>query len=383
MNIKYFDNSATTKTDEDVIKTMLPYFNKLYGNPSSLYTLGKISKEMINSSKNVIAKILKCKPSEIYFTSGGTESDNLAIKGIAIANKRKGNHIITTRIEHPAVLNTCSYLEKIGFKVTYLNVDENGRINLDELKRAINYNTILISIMAVNNEIGTIQDLEPIGEIAQKNKVYFHSDCVQAIGNIKIDVKKMNLDSISLSGHKFYGPKGIGILYIKEGIDFFRLQDGGHQENDKRAGTENVPGIIGISRALELSEINFKNIVYKNKLLSEYLINEIKNNIPYSRLNGGNENRANSICNFSFKGVNGRELVEELDKANICVSNGSACSAGIVPVSEVLKAIKVPYEYLNGSIRISLGKNNNKEEVDYLLYNLIECIKKLREKNRA
>lgn len=383
MEIKYFDNSATTATDEDVIKVMLPYFNRLYGNPSSIYSLGKLSKEMIYSSKNVISKILRCKPSEIYFTSGGTESDNLAIKGIAMANRRKGNHIITTKIEHPAVINTCNYLEKLGFRVTYLNVNEKGRIDIEELKRTINYNTILISVMAVNNEIGTMQDIEKIGEFARKNKIYFHSDCVQAIGNIKLDMQKMKLDSISLSGHKFYGPKGVGILYMKENIDFLRQQEGGHQENEKRAGTENVPGIIGITRALELSEINYKNNNYKNKLFSEYLINEIETKIPYSRFNGDRENRAKSICNFSFKGIDGKELVEELNKVNICVSNGSACSAGIVPTSEVLKVIKVPYEYINGSIRISLGKNNNKEDVDYLIYYLIEIIKKLREKNRA
>lgn len=297
----------------------------------------------------------------------GSESDNLALKGIAYANRRKGNHIITTKIEHPAVLNTCNALEKQGYRVTYLNVDKFGRINLQDLERSIMRNTILVSIMFANNEIGTIQDIEAIGEICKRRNVIFHTDCVQAIGNVNIDVKKMNIDSLSMSAHKFYGPKGVGALYVREGVEFTRIQDGGHQERDKRAGTENVAGIVGMGKAIENAS-KFLN-EYNNYLihLRNYYIKEVLRRFPNARLNGDSENRLPGNANISFMNITGRKLIEELDKRGICASSGSACSAGLLNPSHVLLAIGVPEKIASSALRVTFGKDNTLEDVDFLI----------------
>ena len=376
--IRYFDHAATTQIDEEVLSSMLPYLKENYGNPSSLYSLGKINKEAINVARMKIANSINCKSEEIYFTSGGSESDNLCIKGIAMANRKWGNHIITTKIEHPAVLNTCKSLEMLGFKITYLNVDSKGFINLKELENSIRRNTILISIMFANNEIGTIQNIKEISKIAKKYRVYFHSDCVQAIGNIKIDVRKLNIDAISASGHKFYGPKGVGFAYIKEGIPFYRIIDGGHQERDKRSGTENVAGIVGIGKAIELADMNLDRNNKKIKELRDYYVQEIIANIPNIKINGDLTSRLPGNINICFKGVEGSELLKELDKKEICASSGSACSAGFLNPSHVLTAIGVNNKLARGSLRVTFGKENTKEDVEYLVKNLVEIIHKLR-----
>ena len=376
--IKYFDHAATTKIDEEVLNSMLPYFKENYGNPSSVYSLGKINKEAINVARMKIANSINCKAEEIYFTSGGSESDNLCIKGIALANRKWGNHIITTKIEHPAVLNTCKFLEMLGFKVTYLNVDSKGFVNLNELEKSIRRTTILISVMFANNEIGTIQNMQEISKIAKKYRVYLHSDCVQAIGNIRMDMKKLNIDAISASGHKFYGPKGIGFAYVKEGIPFYRIIDGGHQERDKRSGTENVAGIVGIGKAIEIADRNLEINNKKLKELREYYIQEIVTNISNIKINGDLVSRLPGNINICFKGVEGSELLKELDKKEICASSGSACSSGFLNPSHVLTAIGVNNKLARGSLRITFGKENTKEDVEYLVNCLIEIIPKLR-----
>ena len=373
-NIRYFDHAATTGVKEEVLKEMLPYFNIEYGNPSSIYGIGRSVKRAIEGAREKVAKAINAKPNEIYFTGCGSESDNLAIKGIAYALKEKGNHIITSRIEHHAVLNSCKSLERDGFKVTYLNVDKDGLINLQELKETITDKTILITIMTANNEIGTIEPIEEIGKIAKKNNVYFHTDSVQAIGNIKIDVQKMNIDSLSMSAHKFYGPKGVGALYVKEVVPFIKLQDGGHQEKNKRAGTENTAGIIGLGKAIELA---YKNIdEYNDKLqkLRDYYISEVENKIPGTILNGHRTKRLPGNANISFKGVNGGDLLLKLDEKGICASTGSACNTGSTEPSHVLVSIGLKPEYLQGSLRTTFGYENTKEDIDYLLSSLKEII---------
>ena len=377
--IRYFDHSATTKVKEEVLKEMIPYFGMEYGNPSSMYSLGRKAKNVKEEARKKVAEAINCKPEEIYFTSCGSESDNLAIKGIAYANKFKGNHIITSKIEHPAVLNTCKSLEKEGYRVTYLNVDEDGFINLDELRNSITNSTILITIMFANNEIGTIQPIEEIGKIAKMYNVIFHTDAVQAIGNIRIDVSKLNIDSLSMSAHKFYGPKGVGALYIRNGINFRKIQDGGHQENDKRAGTENVPGIVGIGKAIEIANKNLDKYNKKLQYLRDYLISEIETKIPDVKLNGHRTKRLPGNVNVSFNGIDGGELLLNLDDKGICASAGSACSSGNEEPSHVLTAIGLPRNLSKGTLRITLGEENTKEDVDYLIKNLVEIIKKLRE----
>ena len=373
-NIRYFDHAATTGVKEEVLKEMLPYFNIEYGNPSSIYGIGRSVKRAIEGAREKVAKAINAKPNEIYFTGCGSESDNLAIKGIAYALKQKGNHIITSKIEHHAVLNSCKSLEQEGFRVTYLNVNKYGFVNLQELKEAITDKTILITIMTANNEIGTIEPIEEIGKIAKKNNVYFHTDSVQAIGNIKIDVQKMNIDSLSMSAHKFYGPKGVGALYVKEGVPFIKLQDGGHQEKNKRAGTENTAGIIGLGKAIELA---YKNIdEYNDKLqkLRDYYISEVENKIPGTILNGHRTKRLPGNANISFKGVNGGDLLLKLDEKGICASTGSACNTGSTEPSHVLVSIGLKPEYLQGSLRTTFGYENTKEDIDYLLSSLKEII---------
>ena len=375
MKFYYFDNAATTQIDDNVFKEMIPYLTSNYGNASSIYEIGRESREAIENSRNIISKIINSKSSEIYFTSGGSESDNTTLKGIASAYKQKGNHIITSQIEHPAILETCKYLEQKGYVVTYLPVDEYGLIDLKTLENSITDSTILISIMFANNEIGTIEPIKKIGEIAHKHNVFFHSDAVQAIGNININVKEMNIDALSLSGHKFYGPKGIGALYINEKINFDKLILGGHQEKNMRAGTENVAGIVGLAKALELADAQLENHTEYIKYLRDYIFNELKKSVPNIRINGDLINRLPGNVNVSFKNINGNKILLYLDEKKICVSTGSACSSSSNNVSHVLKAINVPEDYINGSIRITIGKNNTKEEVDYLLYYLKNIIK--------
>ena len=378
MKIRYFDHSATTAVDKEVLEAMIPYFSENYGNPSSVYSIGKENKEVINISRMKIATILNCKVNEIYFTSCGSESDNLILKGIAFANKNRGNHIITTQIEHPAILNTCKFLEKFGFRVTYLRPNSKGIIDIKELERSITKNTILISVMFANNEIGTNQPIKEIGAIARKYGIYFHTDSVQAIGNIKVDVKEYNIDAISLSGHKFYGPKGIGVAYVRENIPFMRMQDGGHQEKDKRAGTENVAGIVGIAKAMEIADENLEGYNRKIKNLRDFYVSEMVKRVPYIRINGDMENRLSGNANICFSGVDGAKLLSELDKKGICASSGSACSAGLLTPSHVLLAIGVPNNLARSSLRITFGKENTMEDTQYLVENIEEIVNNLR-----
>ncbi len=375
----YFDNSATTRLDDEVLKEMLPYLNQNYGNASSIYKLGRESKKAIEETREKLAKTLNCDPSEIYFTAGGSESDNTAIRGIANAYKNKGNHIITSKIEHPAILETCKDLEKEGFEVSYLSVNEKGTIDLNELKSMIKPTTILISIMFANNEIGTIQPIKEIGEIAKDNHIYFHTDAVQAVGTIKIDVQELNIDSLSLSGHKFYAPKGIGALYVKKGIHFKKYISGGHQERGKRAGTENVPGIVGLGKAIEIAYSTLETHNRKIQELRDYYEEQVKEKIPYIKINGDTENRLCGNSNISFRFIEGESLLLNLDIKGICASSGSACTSGSLDPSHVLLAIGLPHEIAHGSLRISMGKYNTKEEVDYLVENLVEIVNRLRE----
>lgn len=375
-NIKYFDHAATTAVKEEVLKEMLPFFSIEYGNPSSLYGPGRRAKRAIEKARERVAHAINAKPNEIYFTGCGSESDNLAIKGIAYELRHKGNHVITSKIEHHAVLNTCKTLENEGFHVTYLNVDKDGLISLEELENAITDKTILISIMTANNEIGTIEPIKEIGRIAKAHHIYFHTDSVQAIGNMRIDVQDINIDSLSMSAHKFYGPKGVGALYVRTGVPFRKIQDGGHQERDKRAGTENVAEIVGLGKAIEIA---YKNLdEYNNKLLNlrDYYIEEIEKNFPDAKLNGHRTIRLPGNSNISFKGVNGGDLLLELDEKGICASAGSACNSSSQEPSHVLTAIGLTPEYLQGSLRITFGAENTKEEVEYLVDSLKEIVKK-------
>lgn len=376
--IRYFDHAATTPTKEEVLKEMLPYFHLNYGNPSSIYSIGRKSRKAVEEARNKVATAIGANAKEIYFTSCGSESDNLAIKGVAYANRVKGNHIITTKIEHPAVLHTCQHLEKEGFKVTYLNVDEKGLILLSELEKAITDQTILISIMFANNEIGTIQPIKEIGEIAKKHHIYFHTDAVQAIGNIKIDVKELGIDLLSMSAHKFYGPKGMGALYVKTGVEFEKIQDGGHQERNMRGGTENVAGIVGIGKAIELAYQNFDDYNQKLTSLRDYYISRVEKEIPFIKLNGHRTKRLPGNANISFEFIEGESLLLNLDIKGICASSGSACTSGSLDPSHVLLAIGLPHEIAHGSLRITFGEDNTKEDVDFLIDTLKETLQKLR-----
>lgn len=378
MKIRYFDHAATTYVKEEVLNAMIPFFTIEYGNASSMYSKGRETKKAIHLAREKVAKVINCKPKEIYFTSCGSESDNLAIKGVCYKNKQKGNHIITTKIEHPAVLHTCQTLEKQGFEVTYLNVDSNGCISLYELENAIKENTILISIMSANNEIGTIQPIKEIGQIAKKHNILFHTDSVQAIGNIKIDVEEMNIDLLSMSAHKFYGPKGVGALYVREGIEFEKIQDGGHQERDKRAGTENVAGIVGLGEAIELAYKDFESYNEKLRNLRDYYISQVEEKIPNIQLNGDRKNRLPGNANISFEGVNSEELLFKLDERGICASGGSACSTGNPSPSHVLMAIGTNSKMAKGALRVTFGMENTKEDVDYLIENLKNIVSELR-----
>ena len=378
MKTIYFDHAATTAVAPEVKEAMEPYFCENYGNASSLYELGYKSKEAINIARVNVAKAINTKPNEIYFTSCGSESDNLAIKGVARAHRQNGNHIITSRIEHPAVLNTCRQLEKEGFRVTYLNVDKNGFIDLEELKNSINSKTILVSIMFANNEVGTIEPIKEISRIVHSNDAIFHTDAVQAVGNIKIDVKEMGIDLLSMSAHKFYGPKGVGALYVRDSIDFIQLQNGGHQENDKRAGTENVAGIVGLGKAIEIANDNVMHNNGKLLNLRNYCIEQIKNRIPYIRINGDLNSRLPGNINISFLYVNGKDLVKLLAKKGICTSSGSACSSGLPQPSHVLLAMGLSEDIASSALRITLGKENTKEDIDYFVDELEKIVVNLR-----
>lgn len=380
MEIRYFDNAATTKVKEEVLKEMFPYFSVEYGNPSSMYSIGRSSRRAIETARKRVAELINCKPKEIYFTSCGSESDNMALKGIAYANKEKGNHIITSKIEHPAILNSCKTLEKQGYRITYLNVDEEGNIDISELENSINDDTILISIMFANNEIGTIEPIEQISKIAKKHNIIFHTDAVQACGNIKIDVKEMGIDMLSLSGHKINAPKGVGALYVREGIEFDRFLDGGHQEKNKRAGTENVAEIVGLGKACEIAKNNLEAHINKLKELRDFYINQVEEKIENIKLNGPRDNRLPGNANISFKGVNGSELLLKLDEKGICASAGSACSTGSSSPSHVLISIGLDSKVAEGTLRVSFGEENSKEDVKYLVENLENIVTELRKK---
>ena len=373
--IYYFDHAATTAVDEEVLREMIPYFSYSYGNPSSAYTIGRQNKMAIHLARQKVAKAINAKTKEIYFTGCGSESDNLALKGIAYANEKDKKHIITTKIEHHAILNTCKTLEQEGVEVTYLNVDKEGKINLQELENSIKQSTILISIMTANNEIGTIQPIREIGKIARKHKILFHTDAVQAIGNIKIDVKETNIDLLSMSAHKFYGPKGVGALYVREGVNFKEIQDGGHQENGKRAGTENVAGIVGMGKAIELAYENIEDNNKKLIELRENCIEKLQSKIGKIKINGARKDRLPGNINISFLGEDSSDLLLKLDEKGICTSAGSACNTGASSPSHVLMAIGLNNEEAEGALRITLGKENTKEDIDYLVNNIVDIFK--------
>ncbi|GMQ59259.1 cysteine desulfurase NifS [Vallitalea sediminicola] len=375
----YFDNAATTSTHPEVLEAMLPYFTQNFGNPSSIYEIGQINKNAIDNAREQVAKLIGAKPVEIFFTSGATEADNWAIKGIAESYKKKGNHIITSNIEHHAVLHTCEYLEKNGFEVTYLPVDENGLINIDDLKNAIKDTTILITIMFANNEIGTIQPIREIGEIAKENKILFHTDAVQAVGQIPIDVEDMNIDMLSLTGHKLNGPKGTGALYVKKGIKLKSFIHGGAQERRRRGGTENVPGIVGVGKASEIAESNMEEKTKKLLGLRDKLVKGIKEAIPYCMLNGDPVKRLPNNVNYSFEFIEGESLLIMLDMKGISASSGSACTSGSLDPSHVLLGIGLPHEKAHGSLRLTLGIDNTEEDVDYLIEVLPNIVKRLRD----
>ena len=375
----YLDNAATTRTAPEVVDTMLPYFTENYGNPSSIYGFASANKEVIAEQREKIADILGAKANEIYFTAGGTESDNWALTATAEAYGTKGKHIITSRIEHHAVLHTCAYLEKRGYEVTYLDVDENGLADPRKVEEAIRPDTILISIMAANNEIGTIQPIREIGEIAHAHGVLFHTDAVQAFAQIPINVDECHIDMLSASGHKLNGPKGIGFLYIRKGVKIRSFIHGGAQERKRRAGTENVPGIVGFGKAVELAAATMEERAAKETELRDYAISRIEKEIPYCRLNGDRVKRLPNNINFSFRFIEGESMLIKLDFKGICASSGSACTSGSLDPSHVLLAIGLPHEIAHGSLRMTLGADTTKEEIDYT----VDCLKEIVEEIRS
>lgn len=374
----YLDNAATTKVADSVVDEMLPYFKEYYGNASSIYQLGAKSKEALDESREYIAGTLGAKTNEIYFTAGGSESDNWAIKATADAYAQKGKHIITSAIEHHAVLHTCEYLEKHGYEVTYVGVDENGVIKLDKLKAAIRPDTILISVMFANNEIGTIQPIKEIGEIAKEHDILFHTDAVQAYAQVPINVDEMHIDMLSASGHKLNGPKGIGFLYIRKGIKIRSFVHGGQQERGRRAGTENIPGIVGLAAAAKRSFSMLEEKMKKEIELRDYLISRIEAEIPYCRLNGDRKKRLPNNVNFSFQFIEGESMLILLDSKGIAASSGSACTSGSLDPSHVLLAIGLPHEIAHGSLRLTLSEENTKEEMDYVVEQLTAILERLR-----
>lgn len=376
--IIYLDNAATTKTAKEVVEAMLPYFTVNYGNPSSIYSLGAISKKAVTESREVIAESLGANTNDIYFTAGGSEADNWALKATANAYSNKGKHIITSKIEHHAILHTCEYLEKQGFEITYLDVDENGLVKLEELENEIRPDTILISIMYANNEIGTIQPIKEIGEIAHKHGVLFHTDAVQAYGQIPISVDECHIDMLSASGHKLNGPKGVGFLYIRTGVKIRSFVHGGQQERARRAGTENVTGIVGMAAAVKRAFAIMEEKTKKEIYLRDYLIHKIETQIPYCRLNGDRSKRLPNNVNFSFEFIEGESLLIKLDMAGICASSGSACTSGSLDPSHVLLSIGLPHEKAHGSLRLTLCEENTEEEMDYVVSTLKDTVEYLR-----
>ena len=374
----YLDNAATTKTRPEVVEAMLPYFTEYYGNPSSVYEFATPSKKAIAEARETIAKSLGAKTNEIYFTAGGSESDNWAIKATAEAYESKGKHIITSKIEHHAVLHTCEYLEKRGFEITYLDVDENGTVKLDELKKAIRPDTILISIMFANNEIGTIQPIKEIGEIAKEHGIIFHTDAVQAYAHVPINVDEYHIDMLSVSGNKFNGPKGIGFLYIRTGLKLRSFIHGGSQERKRRGGTENVPGIVGMGKAVEIAMANLAERTAYEVELRDYLINRVLSEVPYVRLNGHRTNRLPNNANFAFQFIEGESLLIMLDMQGICGSSGSACTSGSLDPSHVLLAIGLPHEIAHGSLRLTLSEETTKEDIDFTVDEIKKIVEKLR-----
>ncbi len=374
----YLDNAATTQVYDEVYDAMLPYFKESYGNPSSIYTFARKAGSAIDYARETIADFLGAKASEIYFTAGGSESDNWAVKSVAYNYAGKGKHIITTKIEHHAILNTMKFLEKQGFEVTYLDVDENGLVDIEILKKAIRPDTILISIMFANNEIGTIEPIKEIGAIAKEHDVLFHTDAVQAFGHMKIDVNELNIDFLSASGHKIGGPKGVGIMYARKGINIEPLIHGGAQERNKRAGTHNVPGIIGIAKAVNIAKERMEENEEKIKALRNHLIERVLTEIPYAKLNGDRQKRLPNNANFSFRFIEGESMLILLDQAGICASSGSACTSGSLDPSHVLLAIGLPHEIAHGSLRLSLSEFTTKEDIDYTVDKLKGIIERLR-----
>ena len=375
----YLDNAATTRTAPEVVEAMLPYITENYGNPSSVYSFASANKEVLDRQRDIIAGILGAKSNEIYFTAGGTESDNWALKAAAEAYKNKGNHIITTKIEHHAILHSAEFLEKHGFEVTYLDVDEDGVVKLDELEKAIRPETILISVMFANNEIGTIQPIKEIGEIAHEKGILFHTDAVQAFGHVPIHVDEYHIDMLSASGHKLNGPKGIGFLYIRKGLRLRSFIHGGSQERKRRAGTENVPGIVGLGTAARLAAETMEERISKETRLRDHLIERVLAEIPYCRLNGHRTDRLPNNANFSFQFIEGESLLIMLDGKGICASSGSACTSGSLDPSHVLLAIGLPHEIAHGSLRLTLSEQTTEEELDYVVDSLKEIVTKLRE----
>ena len=374
----YFDNAATTKIKPEVLNEMMPYLTEEYGNPSSLYSIGRSAKRAVERARTQVANLINANRNEIYFTGCGTESDNTALKGIAYGYKDKGNHIITSKIEHNAILESCKMLEKNGFKITYLNVDKDGIINLQELENSITKNTILISIMFANNEIGSIQPIKQIAKIAKQNNIVLHTDAVQAVGNVPIDVEELGIDMLSMSGHKINAPKGIGALYVRSGIEFEKFMNGGHQEKNKRAGTENLAGIVGLGKACELARTNLRYHIEYIKRLRDYYHLLVLNNINNVKINGSMESRLPGNSNISFLGVDSTALLLELDKKGICCSAGSACNSGEAVPSHVLTAIGLDSEISKSALRVTFGDNNSKEEVEYLVENIKKSVQKLR-----
>ena len=379
MKTTYMDYSATTYVKPEVLDAMMPFFTEKFGNPSSFYGISRETKMAIDNARAQVAKAINCDPNEVYFTGGGSEADNWAIKGIATAHMKKGNHIITTKIEHHAVLHTCEFLEKFGFEVTYLDVNEEGFIDLKQLESAITDKTILVSIMFANNEIGTIQPIKEIGALCREKKVLFHTDAVQAVGSVPVDVKEMNIDLLSLAGHKLYGPKGIGALYIRRGIRIDNLIHGGGQERGRRAGTENIPGVVGLGKAIELATENIEENRARLTVLRDKLIDGILERIPYARLNGPRgDKRLPGNSNISFEFIEGESILLSLDFEGICASSGSACTSGSLDPSHVLLAIGLPHEKAHGSLRTTLGAASTEEDVEKLLNELPPIIERLR-----
>ena len=378
-HVIYLDHAATTYVKPEVFEAMKPYFTQEYGNASSIYSIGRSNRKAVEEARSSVAKSLgAAEPSEIYFTGSGSEADNWAIKGTALAMRKKGKHIITSAIEHPAVLETCKFLQSEGYDITIIPVDKDGLINPGDIDKAIRPDTILVSIMLANNEIGTIEPIKEIAQICRKHGVLFHTDAVQAAGNIPIDIQDLGVDFLSVSGHKFYGPKGTGVLYIRKGVKIEKLIHGGHQERNKRAGTENVPGIVGLAKALELANENMEAHYKKLYGLRERALKGITERIPHTKLNGHREKRLPGNLNVSFRFVEGESILLMLDMKGIKASSGSACTSGSLDPSHVLMAIGLPHEIAHGSLRLTFGECNTEQDVDYLVDSLVEIIGKLR-----